>query len=87
MEGVVDPGTGGGDSGDSSEGFHLDGRRFARGWGGGGGFGSESGADGGEVAGYGARAKVVVAYWSYDYREHAMGHLTRGLFCSHQASQ
>lgn len=28
---------------------------------------------------------LVVAYWSYDYREHAMGHLTRGLFCSHQA--
>lgn len=41
----------------------------------------------GTVAGYGARAKVVVAYWSYDYREHAMGHLTRGLFCSHQVSQ
>lgn len=27
---------------------------------------------------------LVVAYWSYDYRDHAMGHLTRGLFCSHQ---
>ncbi|CAM9809280.1 unnamed protein product, partial [Ectocarpus fasciculatus] len=38
-------------------------------------------AEAGAVAGTG----LVVAYWSYDYRDHAMGHLTRGLFCSHQA--
>lgn len=29
-------------------------------------------------------AKLVVAYWSFDIRKHAMGYLTRGLFCSHQ---
>lgn len=34
-----------------------------------------------------APAGLVVAYWSYDFREHAMGHLTRGLFCSHQARE
>lgn len=28
---------------------------------------------------------LVVAYWSYDYRDHAMGRLTMGLLCSHQA--
>eukprot|EP00752_Nemacystus_decipiens_P009479 g8475.t1 len=27
---------------------------------------------------------LSVAYWSYDYRDHAMGHLTKGLLCSHQ---
>jgi len=30
-------------------------------------------------------AGVVVGYGSYDYREHAMGYLTRGIFCNHQA--
>ena len=39
---------------------------------------------GGFAAGEAARG-LVVAYWSYDYREHAMGHLTKGLLCSHQA--
>lgn len=30
-------------------------------------------------------AGLVVAYGSYDYRDHAMGYLTRGIFCNHQA--
>lgn len=30
-------------------------------------------------------AGLVVAYGSYDYRKHAMGYLTRGIFCNHQA--
>lgn len=30
-------------------------------------------------------AGLVVAYWSYDFRDHAMGQLTKGLLCSHQA--
>ncbi|CAM9888575.1 unnamed protein product, partial [Ectocarpus sp. 4 AP-2014] len=57
--------------------------------------GIETGNRSGEEAGprRGARAKrravtgggLVVAYWSYDYRDHAMGHLTRGLLCSHKA--
>ncbi|CAM9926309.1 unnamed protein product, partial [Ectocarpus sp. 12 AP-2014] len=57
--------------------------------------GIETGNRSGEVAGprRGVRAKrraaarggLVVAYWSYDYRDHAMGHLTSGLFCSHKA--
>lgn len=38
-------------------------------------------------AGVAAGAGLVVAYWSYDYRDHAMGHLTRGLFCSHQVNE
>ena len=29
---------------------------------------------------------LVVAYWSFDLREHPMGYLTRGLFCSHQVT-
>lgn len=32
------------------------------------------------------RTELVVAYWSFDYRDHPMGYLTRGLFCAHQAS-
>lgn len=28
--------------------------------------------------------RLVVAYWSYDFRAHPMGHLTRGLFCTHR---
>lgn len=66
------PGEGIGDESDNlGAGFH--------GLGGGVGAGSEQRRGlGGEVTG------LVVAYWSYDYRDHAMGHLTRGLFCSHQ---
>lgn len=30
---------------------------------------------------------LVVAYWSFDFRDHPMGYLTKGLFCSHQASE
>lgn len=59
-----------------------------------GGKGGDEGAPGREGAAeagrrwYGGRNEtgLVVAYWSYDYRDHAMGYLTRGLFCSHQAS-
>ncbi|CAM9108296.1 unnamed protein product, partial [Scytosiphon promiscuus] len=41
---------------------------------------------GGQATSYKDRATrgLVVVYWSYDYREHAMGHLTQRLFCSHQ---
>lgn len=33
------------------------------------------------------KAHLAVAYWSFDYREHAMGHLTRGVFCSHKVRE
>lgn len=45
------------------------------------------GREAGGAEGEAAPSGLVVAYWSYDYRDHAMGHLTRGLFCSHQARQ
>ncbi|CAM9939632.1 unnamed protein product, partial [Laminaria digitata] len=48
---------------------------------------SEQWVRGGGRGGGEASPGLVVAYWSYDYRDHAMGHLTRGLFCSHQARQ
>lgn len=35
----------------------------------------------------GGKSELVVAYWSYDYRDHPMGHLTRGLLCSHQVRE
>ncbi len=55
--------------------------------------GISTGKEGEEAAPYRGRgeggaeaaAGLVVAYWSYDFREHAMGHLTEAMLCSHQA--
>lgn len=44
-------------------------------------------ADGAKEVAAKSAAGVVVAYGSYDFRDHVMGYLTRGIFCNHQARE
>lgn len=43
--------------------------------------------DGAEEVAATPAAGVVVVYGSYDFRNHAMGYLTRGIFCNHNVSK